>query len=356
VGNRLFKLLLDRFKTPERVLTSSVDELISLGGINKPLALAILNHKIPEQVKQDYSIVRKKGYRIVTLTDPDYPYLLLQIYDPPPFLYVHGTLGSSRKNISVVGSRAATSYGMVATRRLCADLAFNGITVVSGMARGIDTAAHTGALSGGGRTIAVFGSGLENIYPLENKELFDKIAQNGAVISEFPLLTKPLAYNFPKRNRIISGISLGTVVVEATKKSGSLITARFAAEHNREVFAVPGNINSPKSSGTHNLIKQGAKLVENAKDILEEILNITVEPDTENYNDDDKLSLEFLSLSSEEKLVLDNLTSYSVHMDELVRAVPMRPGQLSGILLGLELKGLVSQLPGKFFLKQDSET
>ncbi len=352
MGNRLFKLLLDHFKTPERILDSSVDELIALGGINKTLASAILNHGVSEQVKQDYAIVREKGYSIVTLTDPDYPYLLLQIYDPPPFLYVYGTLGSSRKNISVVGSRAATSYGMVATRRLCADLASHGITVVSGMARGIDTAAHTGALNGGGRTIAVFGSGLENIYPLENKELFHKIAQNGAVISEFPVLTKPLAYNFPKRNRIISGISLGTVVVEATRKSGSLITARFAAEHNREVFAVPGNINSGKSSGTHNLIKQGAKLVENAKDILEEILDIMVEPDTGNHNDD-KLSHEILSLSSEEKLVWDSLSSYSVHMDELVRAVPMQPGQLSGILLGLELKGLVTQLPGKFFLKQE---
>ncbi len=350
IGAHLFKLLLDHFLTPENVLNSSLDELITVAGINRKLAFSILHHKISDEVKRDFSMVMEKGYRIITITDSDYPYLLRQIYDPPPFLYVAGNLDSSIKNISVVGSRSATAYGMVTAKRLCADLALCGITVVSGMARGIDTAAHVGALSSEGRTIAVLGSGLENIYPIENKALFADITQNGSVISEFPLLTKPLGYNFPKRNRIISGIALGTVIVEATKKSGSLITARFAAEQNREVFAVPGNINSYKSSGAHNLIKQGAKLVENAKDILEEISNIIEFHEQDNNSESED---EVLSLSSEEKMVFDNLNSYPVQMDELIRNISITPGQLSSVLLKLELKGLILQLPGKLFSKKN---
>jgi len=313
--------------------------------------------KIPEIVKKDFDLVMKKGYQIVTMSDPAYPSLLLQIPDPPPFLYVLGNLCNSIKNIAVVGSRNATSYGISITKRLCEELAALDFTIVSGMAVGIDTAAHTGALIGKGKTIAVLGSGLERIYPHKNLKLFHKIAEKGAVISEFPLLEEPEPHNFPIRNRIISGISLGTVIVEATQKSGSLITARLAAEQGREVFAVPGNINSFKSIGTHSLIKQGAKLVENTQDILEELsplitddsLNNKIKREDKPEDKPEHKTAKPLSLSSEESLVFTGLGHYPVHIDDLVRKISMEPGKLSGILLKLELQGIVHQAPGKFF-------
>jgi len=250
--------------------------------------------------------------------------------------------------VAVVGSREATGYGTAAAKRICRGLVSKNITVVSGMAVGIDTAAHLGAIEGKGKTVAVLGSGLEEVYPRENRRLFHKIAENGAVITEFHLRAKPEPHNFPIRNRIISGMSLGTVVVEASKKSGSLITARLAAEQNREVFAVPGNIHSFKSSGTHGLIKQGAKLVEHTGDIIEEISKLmTVEGEAESSKKPDEDNL--AELSFEESSVYKNLGAYPVHIDELVRKISIEPGRLSSILLQLELKGLVSQSPGKLF-------
>ena len=347
IGSHLFKRLIDKFKFPHLVFEASPDDLLKIDGITDRLVSAIKRHKIPEHVKKDFDSVIKNGYRIVTMLDPDYPSLLLEIPDPPPFLYVLGQLDSSIMNIAIVGSRNATPYGLSTTKRLCNDLALRGITVVSGMARGIDTAAHEGALLGKGKTIAVLGSGFERVYPAENLNLFHKIAENGAVVSEFPLKTEPEAHNFPIRNRIISGISLGTVVVEATKKSGSLITARLAAEQNREVFAVPGSINSFKSIGAHTLIKQGAKLVEHAQDIIEELsplIQAYAATDEKNKKMD-KLP----PLSSEESLVLKELGPYPVHIDEIVRNISMEPGKLSSILLKLELKEIVDQAPGKLF-------
>lgn len=302
-----------------------------------------------QRVEAELDLVDRKGYHIVTLTDSNYPQLLRQIPDPPPFLYVSGRLDRSPLKIAVVGSRNATGYGITTTKSLSANLASLGITIVSGMARGIDTAAHQGALAAGGKTIAVLGSGLQNIYPAENTTLFQRISEQGAVVSEFPLFTKPEAHNFPIRNRIISGMSLGTVVVEATRKSGSLITARLAAEQNREVFAVPGSIQSFKSIGAHTLIKQGAKLVENAQDIIEEITPMIQYREsagnTRSDPDEDNLAL----LTAEELQVYDALGPYPVHIDDLARTISMGPGRLSSILLKLELNGLVQQSPGKFF-------
>ncbi len=261
IGNLLAKRLIDQFKSPHHIFQASDAELLQVDGITSRHINAIKSHKMPAKVKAELELVVRKGYQIVTLTDSNYPQLLRQIPDPPPFLYVNGRLDNAPEKLAVVGSRSATGYGLTTTRDLSANLASLGITIVSGMARGIDTAAHEGALRAKGKTVAVLGSGLERIYPAENINLCHRIAETGAVVSEFPLLTKPEAHNFPIRNRIISGMSLGTVVVEATKKSGSLITARLAAEQNREVFAVPGSIQSFKSVGTHTLIKQGAKLV-----------------------------------------------------------------------------------------------
>ncbi|MGB2927927.1 MAG: DNA-processing protein DprA [Desulfobacterales bacterium] len=354
IGNHLFKRLIDCFHSPENVFEASGKDLLEVEGITPRLIAAIKHHKIPDSVKKDLDLVMKKGYKIVTMSDTDYPPLLLQIPDPPPFLYVFGRLKDSFKNIAVVGSRNATEYGISTTRRLCKDLALREMTIVSGMAIGIDSAAHQGALMGKGNTIAVLGSGLEIVYPAENRKLFHMIAENGAVISEFPLLTEPEPHNFPIRNRIISGISLGTVVVEATKRSGSLITARLAAEQNREVFAIPGSIHSFKSTGTHTLIKQGAKLVEHAQDIMEE-LSYIIEAPHEKDKTGNEIMERISQLSSEESLVFEAIDAYPVHIDDLARKLSMKPGKLSSILLQLELKGIVLQSPGKLFSREAME-
>lgn len=356
IGNHIFKRLIDSFKSPASVFEASHNSLGKVEGMTQKLAKEIKRHKTPDQVKRELDLIMQKGYRIVTLTDSDFPLLLRQIPDPPPFLYVLGCLKNTIRNMAVVGSRNATSYGISTTKRLCANLAALDIVIVSGMAKGIDTAAHEGALQGKGKTIAVLGSGLDRVYPAENLKLYHRISRNGAVISEFPLMTEPEAYNFPIRNRIISGVSLGTVVVEATRKSGSLITARLAAEQNREVFAVPGSISSFKSMGTHTLIKQGAKLVEHAQDIIEEISNIietSPVQDVIDENDEFTGKEELPEFSADESQVFEVLGPYPVQIDELVRKLTMEPGKLSSILLQLELKQVVQQTPGKFFLISD---
>jgi DNA processing protein len=345
IGNRLFLNLIERFEKPDKVFSASRGELLQVEGVSDRLVSAIQGYKIPKKVREDLSLAQKNGVRIITFSDPDYPALLRHIHDPPPVLYVHGRLSSNSLNIAIVGSRNATPYGRTVTERLSGDLIRRGFTVVSGMARGIDSAAHIGALAAEGKTIAVLGCGLGTTYPAENKKLFHRIAENGAVISEFPFLTSPEAHNFPRRNRIISGMSLGAVIVEATHQSGSLITARLAAEQGREVFAVPGSITSFKSMGTHRLIKQGAKLVEHADDIIEE-LNI-VQPLPSVHMPEEPA----IRLTPEEKKVIDALSPYPVHIDKLVRRLSLSAAQTSGLLLQLELKGLVSQSPGKFFAR-----
>jgi DNA processing protein len=349
VGNLLFKRLVDRFKTPTKVLSADTEDLLQVDGMQPRTAQAIQRHRTPDQIKKEAALVQSKRYRIVTLTDPDYPFLLAHIPDPPPYLYVYGRIDAIRQPVAVVGSRNATTYGLAMTERLCRDLAVRGLTIVSGMARGIDTAAHMGALMGRGQTVAVLGSGLEKIYPAENRKLFHRIADNGAVISEFALLAEPDPHHFPQRNRIISGMTWGTVVVEATRRSGSLITARLAAEQNREVFAVPGSITSFKSSGTHTLIKQGAKLVEHAQDILDEMpvdsssrARLETGPAIDRNAPGPKLS-------GDETKVVAVLEPYPLHIDRLMRRLPMNSGRLAGLLLQLELKGLVVQSPGKLF-------
>jgi DNA processing protein len=344
VGNLLYKRLLDRFQSPERVLQASETELSRIQGMSAKVARLILTHPISDALHREMDAMDQTPYRIVTYSDDDYPALLREIPDPPPYLYVYGTLTGSNRKLAVVGSRNATAYGLKATQDLCGALVFHKMAIVSGMARGIDTAAHAGALSGKGQTIAVLGSGFNNIYPPENKTLFHQIADNGAVVSEFSLSAEPDPHHFPQRNRIISGMSLGTVVVEATKNSGSLITARMAAEQNREVFAVPGSIVSHKSTGTHTLIKQGAKLVENAMDIMEEFSFLLA--DQENTPEPEGL---FPALTVQEQAVIDALGVYPMHIDDIIRKTAIPPGALSGLLLQLELSGRVRQTPGKFF-------
>lgn len=346
VGNLLFRRLMDRFGSPDAAIDAGEAALTAVEGISADLARRIRSAApASPTVAAEVSRAQDAGFAIVTLADADYPVLLAQIPDPPPFLYVYGALIADAVSVAMVGSRNATSYGRGIARKLGRDLGDMGITVVSGMAAGIDTAAHHGAIDGGGRTVAVLGSGLNCIYPAQNESLFHRIAENGAVVSEFPLDAEPDARHFPRRNRIISGMSLGTVVVEATRRSGSLITARLAAEQNREVFAVPGSIHSFKSTGPHHLIRQGAKLVEHARHIVEELhLDIPHKAPAQGASDSERSAMP--DLTAEEQAVVDALEVYPIHADALGRRLDMASGVLSGLLLQLELKGIVKQLPG----------
>ena len=353
IGNLTFRRLIQRFGEPMTVFDTATDELLAVEGITPRLVSAIRQHARADTFSdREMNKAIRMGCHIITQADHRYPALLLQIPDPPPYLYVYGDTAAFPVSIAMVGSRHATTYGLTTTRRLSNDLARQGITVVSGLARGIDTAAHEGALQGGGNTVAVLGSGLAKIYPRENADLCHRIATRGAVISEFPLDAGPEPHHFPQRNRIISGMSLGTVVVEATRRSGSLITARMALEQNREIFAVPGSVNSYKSMGTHALIKEGAKLVTHVGDILEELPPLDrqhAEPPDADFSRPQVA----ITLSGDEQIVFDALSPYPTHVDELTRQVNIDAGRVAGILLTLELHGLVNQDPGKLFRRTD---
>ena len=352
VGNHLYKRLMDRFHSPEQVFDAPKFELMTVPGINERIADAIKGYVFPDSLNQEIDLARRRQIRIITCADPEYPPLLQHIPDPPPVLYVKGVLSGTDVSVAVVGSRNASRYGISMARRLSRDLAARGLPIVSGMARGVDTAAHEGALSGGGRTFAVLGCGLGIVYPPENQRLYHQIIETGAVISEFPVLEEPNAYNFPARNRIIAGMTLGTIVVEAAKRSGSLITARLAAEQGREVFAVPGSVDSARSVGVHNLLKQGAKLVAGADDVIEEFYQFQPPARPAGGSAEMPAGKEPApppDLSPEETLVLDALDAYPAHIDDLSRQTGMDVVRLSIILLNLELKGMASQHPGKYF-------
>lgn len=352
VGNHLFKRLIDRFGSPAAALQAPPEELAAVEGVTRRVVDALRVHPVPPDAAAEIEAARRRGYRLITLCDAAYPPLLREIPDPPPLLYVNGDLDVGARCVAVVGSRNATAYGLDAARQLSAELVRLKFTVVSGMALGIDTAAHEGALSGRGRTVAVLGSGLNQVYPAENRKLAERIAASGAVISEFALDSGPDAHHFPVRNRIISGMCGGTVVVEATRHSGSLITARLAAEQNREVFAVPGSVQSFKSMGTHTLIKQGAKLVENAQDIVCELGQFLAAPEADDgapAPDGAARVAARRGLTDEEARVFRAIEPYPLHIDELMRRLAIDAGKLSAVLLQLELKGVVRQLPGKLF-------
>jgi len=365
VGNLGFKNLVDALGNPRNVFDASIQTLKVIPGIGEKTAAHIKDFQQWQDADKSLEVTERLQANIVTYRDPLYPHNLLNIYDFPVFLYVRGDLREEDTNIAVVGSRMATTYGKFSTERLCRELALKGITIVSGLARGIDSAAHRGALAGKGRTIAVLGCGLDVVYPSENEKLFNEIAENGAVITEFPPGTPPSAPNFPSRNRIISGISLGVVVVEAGEKSGSLITARIALDQGREVFAVPGNIDSAGSRGTHQLIKQGAKLIENVDDILDEILpqindgtRRHVPHEKNNRRDIADISkmnhgVVMNTLNDAEKAVLNCISSKKADVDTLIVSTGLKAGDVLNILLNLELKGLVEQLPGKTYIPKE---
>ncbi|MFA4915804.1 MAG: DNA-processing protein DprA [Syntrophales bacterium] len=364
VGNVGFKALTGALGSPRNVFHETINNLKMVPGLGKKAAANIKAFNDWGRVEKEMETAQELNVSLVTFHDPRYPKALLNIYDPPPLLYVKGTLREEDINVAVVGSRVASTYGKFVTERLCRELVLNGITVVSGMARGIDSAAHRGAIAAKGRTIAVLGSGLDVVYPPENEKLFMEIAGHGAVITEFPFGTPPHGTNFPARNRIISGVSSGVVVVEAGEKSGSLITARLALEQGREVFAVPGSIDTTGSKGTHRLIKQGAKLIENIHDIIEEILpqlERGLQDNTrqaKNSRQDDAAQgkeipslMEVSGLTEAEMIILKQLSSEPVGVDSIIASTRLKVNDVLNLLLNMELKGLVKQLPGKLFIR-----
>lgn len=348
IGSITYQKLITHFGTPEKVFSASKKELTEVDGIREKTANSIKTFRLEEEIKDELNRIGKSGVNTLTINDDEYPSGLKTIYDPPHVLYVKGQLMENDAiAVAIVGSRSPTTYGKLVTEKISMELSARGVTIISGMARGIDSIAHKSAIARGGRTIAVLGCGLNVIYPPENFKLMDEIISHGAVISEFPMSARPDKMNFPQRNRIISGLSLGTLIVEAAEKSGSLITARHAVEQGREVFAVPGSINSPKSKGANKLIKSGAKLVENAEDIIDEFPS-----DVRSFLKSPKKEIkEDSNLAGDEKHIFSLIDTESRHIDTIVEHSNLPVSVVSGILVKLELKGLVRQISGKMFIR-----
>ncbi len=347
VGPATFALLLEHFGTAKRALKASPRELQEVPGVGVAMAEAIHSFPVEEILRRELEAMEEEGAHFLTLKDPKYPAPLRQIPHPPPVLYARGDWrASDQRAVAIVGSRNASPYGLGVAERLASELAQRGITIVSGMARGIDAAAHRGALKAGGRTIAVFGAGLDVIYPKEHRKLAKEISAAGLLLSEFPLGTAPLQGNFPRRNRLISGLSLGVVVAEAALDSGALITAHYALEQGREVFAVPGPISHRLSRGCHRLIKEGAKLTESWEDVLVE-LGVHSSPARE--------APPFVTtlppLEGEEGRVLQVLGEEPLHIDTIIAGSGLSAGAVAASLLSLEMKGWIKQLSGKAFVR-----
>ncbi len=347
LGPATFKKLADFFDDPTRALSASAETLARVPGLDRPVAEGLLRFSEWSEIEKEMTRAAAAGASIVAYANPLYPARLKAIADPPPFLYVKGELaGSDERAVAIVGTRAASEYGLGLTRELSRGLAALGFTIVSGMARGIDAAAHEAALEAGGRTIAVLGSGVDVIYPREHEKLYKRICERGAVVSELPIATPPLSFHFPARNRIISGVAVGVVVVEATEKSGSLITAAQALEQGREVFAVPGAAGSSRSRGPHRLIRQGAKLVERVEDIIEEIAPQLAARAAAAEKPRAVLPSD---LTAEAKNIFALVADAPRHIDEIIEQTGLNPGKASEVLLDLEIRGLLKQLPGKKF-------
>ncbi|MBI2948220.1 MAG: DNA-protecting protein DprA [Verrucomicrobia bacterium] len=351
VGPVRVRQLLEHFGEAPAILAASKHQLLKVHGVGEETADAISLWESGVDLQGELRRIQEFGCHVLTQADELYPELLRQIYDPPIVLYVKGRLTEKDKNaVAMVGSRMTTQYGVEVARKLAYQLAYIGVTVVSGGARGIDTAAHQGALSAKGRTIAVLGTGINLVVPPENAELFERIAANGAVITQFPFNRTADKQSFPIRNRIVAGMTLGTVVVEANLTSGALITANMAVDYGRQLFAVPGRIDSPRSKGCHELIKKGAKLCEGAEDILSEFEYLF--PQTNRLPAPNESGvLPALTLSENEQKVYAALEEEPTAIDDVIRQSGLPASAASVALLSLEMKRLVKQLPGKLFVK-----
>ncbi len=349
IGAATFHRLVKGLGSAEAVLMASLEALEQIPGVSGEAARAVAGFPWRKALERELRVIETRGFSLVRLGDEGFPQPLAAIYAPPPFLYLRGTIRpEDRVAIAIVGSRKATSYGIAVAERMSADLAQRGVTIVSGMARGIDAAAHRGALEAGGRTIAVLGCGLGVTYPPEHTELSEQIAANGGVLSEFPVFAPPKPDHFPRRNRIISGLTLGVLVVEAGAESGAMITANYALEQGREVFAVPGQVTARSSRGCHQLIKAGAKLTEGWEDIWEEIEAQLGPPSQVGIRG----AAAIPPLEQEEALVVDALEAGPVQIDDLIGRTRVPPGQMASLLLSLMLKGVIEELPGKHFARR----
>ena len=350
--------LVAHFGSPEKVLAASSPNLTAVASLRKE-SLAALSGEgrqhLEELANKEIERAAEKNIAIIPCDDPLYPALLKNIHDPPVVLYVLGAPELlTCRGMGIVGSRAATHYGKDIAQQMAGSLSRQGFTIISGLALGIDTAAHNGALAAEGKTIAVLGCGLDIVYPPSNHNLYKRIASAGAVVSEYPLGTKPDSFRFPARNRIISGLSLGIVVVEAANRSGSLITASHALEQGREVFAVPGRIDSVKSAGTHTLLQQGAKLVHSINDIVEEFPANVFQQSVEEAGMEEDEQVFFENLSQEEAELFEFIGVYPRTFDEIIKDSGFTPQRINEVLLLLELKGMVQTLPGKSYQRVTS--
>jgi DNA processing protein len=354
IGSIRLGRLLEYFGTPQDILSAPREALMRVGAIGEKIAGRITAVRACD-IERELSYARKAGVAIITRDDASYPVNLKQIPDPPIVLYVRGALKETDAlSVAIVGSRRASVYGAECAGRFAGQLAECGITIVSGLARGIDTCAHRGALRRSGRTIAVIGSGFNRMYPEENAELVEEICRKGAVISEFPFDTPPLRQNFPRRNRVISGLSLGVLVVEAARTSGALITAESALEQGREVFALPGKVDAPNSWGTNLLIKDGAKLVVCVEDILEEIGSALPQAPLPKAAGEDPAYVrhsheESPDLNGLEQHVFGAVGSEATTVDEILERAHLDYATGAPILLGLQMKKIITQLPGHQF-------
>src|SRR5437868_7140646 len=351
MGPVRLRKLLEVFETPERVLSAKRDALRAVEGIGREVVDQITNWETLVDLPAELQRVRDFGADVITSQSPFYPKHLREIHAPPMVLYVWGELTERDQHaIAVIGSRRTTHYGLESAKKLSYQLAYAGLTVISGLARGIDTAAHQGALAAKGRTIGIIGSGLSKLYPPENAALAEKIRSgNGAIVSEFSMEIEPDRQTFPMRNRIISGWSHGLLVVEAGLNSGALISVSQALEQGRSVYAVPGHINARSAQGSNRLIQQGAKLVMDASDILDDLQILL--PDTKPAPEAAVRTLP--ALSDEERRVYDAIRATETPIDDIGAKSELPTSMVSSILLQLELKRLVKQLPGKYFVKLD---
>ncbi|MCC6759224.1 MAG: DNA-protecting protein DprA [Candidatus Omnitrophica bacterium] len=354
LGSVKVRKLIEYFGSATRAVSAGERELWSSEILSRQALGKILEFDRDNFLQNEYNLIQQNQVSVVTIFDENYPQALKSIHDPPVVLYVRGQLPlDNGVSVAVVGSRHASIYGLTVAETFSSQLAECGFNVISGLAKGIDAAAHRGCLKTGGQTVAVIGCGLCHIYPEENKDLYGQISRNGAVVSEFPMATPPISFNFPARNRIISGLSLAVLVIEASLKSGALITSRFALEQGRDVFAVPGKIDQPNSQGVNRLIKEGAKLVTCFEDILEEL-----EPElrralvgskgVEQQAHEDNIPQ---NLNDDECAVVKCLTQQPLYIDDLAEKSGHPQGQVAGILLKLELRKIIKQLPGKYYVR-----
>jgi DNA processing protein len=349
IGPATAKRLLAAFGSPEAIFRASLRSLTRVDGVGETRARQIADFQAWDRIERELSAIAAIQADIILYPDPDYPESLRPYDDAPLVLYKKGSLADTdRYAVAIVGSRLMSEYGRKAADLMARGLAEKGITVVSGLARGIDTAAHRGALAAGGRTIAVLGCGIDRPYPPENRALFSEIAANGCLISEFPVGTPPVRENFPRRNRIISGLALGVLIVEAAQGSGSLITADYALDQNKDVFAIPGPISSANAKGTNQLIQKGAKLVGRVEDILEELAPKLRGMLRESGSSPAAPGLK-LEITQEEHAICTVLGDDPKHVDLIARETGVPPSRLSAILLSLEIKGVIRQHDGKRF-------